>query len=162
MIRIDFDKEANPDIIADLNKPLPIDSEVADNVFLFNYLCYSDRPSDLLREINRILKKGGRLFLTAEFVKSEETSVSDLWRFTSRNLKNILVQCDFEEIQINQIGDRFCALGNLADFALGNFFLIRILKIFFRFFCLALDKLSPKILKKRYPCPICWFAIARK
>jgi SAM-dependent methyltransferase len=163
LIKVDLNKLSEPDVIADLNSPLPFPENFADNIFLFNFLCYfSSSPLSLLREIRRVLKPGARVFLTGEFIKSEETGATDLNRFTSKQLETILLQAGLSEIKILSMGERFCAAGNLTDFAVGNFIMIRFLKIFSRLICLSLDRLSSRRMKKNYLCPIGWFVIARK
>ena len=49
------------DIAADLNKPLPIESEVADTVVSLSVLEHLCEPQMMLNEAFRILKPGGRL-----------------------------------------------------------------------------------------------------
>jgi len=162
LIRVDIDKKSEPDIVANLNDPLSFDSNFADNIFLFNAFYMLDKPEKLLEEISRILKGGGRFFMTAQFIKSEEFTTRDLYRYSSRKLKEMFGEAGFEKIQIYFVGGRFSAVWNLFDFSWGNFILFRILKIPFRFLFLFFDKLSPKRLEKNYPCPIGWFIVAEK
>jgi SAM-dependent methyltransferase len=161
MIKVDIDKESRPDIVADLNSSLPLESDLADNIFLFNSFYLIEESGNLLREASRILKKGGRFFLTAEFIKSEETSVTDYQRFTSRRLKGLFLKEGFREVKIEPIGERFCAIVNLGDFVF-NYPILNIFKIPGRVIALALDSVAPRRLRKNYPCPICWFVIAKK
>ena len=162
LIRVDVDEKNKPDVVANLNDFLPFEDNFADNIFLFNAFYMIDQPEKLLSEIYRILKDDGRIFMTAQFIKSEESSVVDLHRYSSRKLQGMLKDTGFKKAEVYPIGRRFSALGNLCDFAWGNFFLFRFLKIFSRLFCLFLDKMSPKKLEKNYPCPIAWFVIAKK
>ncbi len=162
LIRVDLDKKNKPNVVADLNESLPFGDNSADNIFLFNAFYMIDKPNHFLREVNRTLKDGGKFFMTAQFIKSEEATTRDLYRYSSRKIEEMLREADFSKIQIYQVGRRFSAVGNLFDFSWGNFILFRIVKIFNRFLCLIFDKLSPKKLEKNYPCPISWFIVAEK
>ncbi len=55
------------DISADLNKTLPIDSDLADNVVSFQVLEHLCEPQVMLNEAFRILKPGGKIFLSVPF-----------------------------------------------------------------------------------------------
>ncbi len=167
LTRVDLDKKSQPDVVVNLNKTLPFEDNFADNIFLFNAFYMIDKPNQLLREVNRVLKGGdpaerGRFFMTTPFIKSEESTTRDLYRYSSRKIREMLGSAGFNNIQIYPIGRRFSAIGNLFDFSWGNFILFRIVKIFNRFLCLIFDKLSPKKLEKNYPCPISWFIVAEK
>lgn len=163
LIRIDSDKNVEPDISADLNNGIPLEDNFADNIFLFNSFYMIKEPERLLKEIHRILKSNGHVFLTAQFIKSEEANVSDLHRFTRRKLKEMLSVVGFNDARIVPVGERFSAVCNLEDFVLGSrIYPLNFLKIFPRVLCLLLDKITPKKLKQNYPCPIAWFVIAKK
>ena len=162
LIRVDIDKESGADIVANLNDPIPLSDNLADNVFMFNSLYLIKEPLELLKEIRRILKPGGRAFITFQFIKSEETRVADLHRFTSCRVKELLRVAGFNRVKIFPVGGRFSAAGELVDFALGNFLLTNFLKIFIRPLCLLVDGLLPKRLKENYSCALAWFAVVEK
>ncbi|MBU1102177.1 class I SAM-dependent methyltransferase [Patescibacteria group bacterium] len=162
LVRIDASKEAKPDIEADLNQGIPLDNDFADNIFMFNSFYLIKDPQTLAREIARVLKPGGRAFITAQFIKSEENRADDRFRFTSRQLKEIFGCAGFAGAQIFPTGERFSAIGNLADFVIGNSLAANCLKIIFRPMCLLADKILPKKVKQNYPCPLAWFVIAKK
>ncbi len=67
-IRVDINEKAEPDVIADLNKPLPFADSYADVVFLFNAIYILENPAEVLKELNRILKPAGARFLTSPFI----------------------------------------------------------------------------------------------
>jgi SAM-dependent methyltransferase len=162
-IRIDSSRSVEPDIVADLNNSIPLRGNFADNVFLFNAFYMIEDPEKLLSEIYRVLKSEGRVFMTAQFIKAEESHVSDLYRYGSRRLREMFSAVGFNEIRIIPIGARFCALANLGDFVLGsNFFLMNFIKVFIRLFCLFADQVMLQKLEQSYPCPIAWFVVAQK
>lgn len=162
LVRIDSNLETEADMIVDLNNSIPLADNLADNIFMFNALYLIKEPLSLLKEIRRILKPGGRAFITFQFIKSEERHVADWHRFTARSAEAILNEAGFTSTRLYPVGERFSAIGNLADFAIGTFFISNLLKVVFRPFCLLGDKLLPKKIKENYPCPIAWFAVVEK
>lgn len=152
-IRVDINKEARPDIVADLNKPLPFSDNFANVVFLFNVIYILENPLATLKEIHRILKPGGRLFLTSPFIFNEAKEPNDYWRFTSEALEKLLKEAGFNNFFIEPVGERFSA----AVYLIGPFLFFWPVK--FVFYCLALlfDKLIPKKLKLKQPSPIGYF-----
>ena len=59
---INFDRiaEARPSVVADLERPFPIASDVADNVILFNTLEHIFRYQHVVSEMYRVLRPGGK------------------------------------------------------------------------------------------------------
>ncbi len=157
-IRVDINEKVEPDIVADLNKSLPFDSNFADAVFLFNVIYILESPNTTLREINRILKPGGRLFLISPFIFNEAKEPNDYWRLTSEALEKLLKESGFNNFFIEPVGERFSA----AIYLIGPFLFFWPVK--FVFYCLALlfDKMIPKKLKLKQPCPIGYFVEAIK
>ncbi len=162
LVRIDADKAAGADITADLNEGLPLADEFADNIFMFNALYLIKDLPTLLKEIRRVLKPAGQAFITFQFLKSEEARVTDRHRFTSWQTKELLAAAGFSRVEIFPVGERFAVVGELADFALGNFFLFRILKIFWRPLFLLAVILATKKVGANYPCAAAWFAVVKK
>ena len=157
-IRVDIDERTKPDIVADLNEPLPFDNNFADVVFLFNVIYIVRRPEELVKETFRILKNNGKLFIYSPFVFNESREPEDNFRFTSQGIENLLKVAGFKEYQIIPVGERFTVALNLAE----KIIIFNILKIPFRILALFLDKIYPKKLKKLHPCPIGYFIEAIK
>ena len=157
-IRVDIDKEAKPDVVADLNKSLPFSNNFADAILLFNVIYILEDPGAVLKEIHRILKPGGRLFMTNPFIFNEAKEPADYWRFTSGALDKLLKESGFEKHLIQPVGERFSA----AVYLISPFLFFWPIK--FVFYCLALifDKLIPKKLKLKQPCPIGYFVETTK
>jgi len=152
-IRVDINEKTEPDVIADLNKTLPFSDNFADAVLLFNVIYILENPTEILREINRILKPGGKIFFTSPFIFNEAKEPSDYWRFTSEGLKKLLEEAGFNSFLIEPVGERFSA----AAYLISPFLFFWPIK--FVFYCLALifDKLIPKKLKSKQPGPIGYF-----
>jgi len=157
-IRVDINEKTEPDVIADLNKTLPFSDNFADAVLLFNVIYILENPTEILREINRILKPGGKIFFTNPFIFNEAKEPSDYWRFTSEGLKKLLEEAGFNSFLIEPVGERFSA----AAYLISPFLFFWPIK--FVFYCLALifDKLIPKKLKSKQPSPIGYFTEAIK
>jgi len=146
------------DLIIDLNKKIPIIDNLADNIFLFNALYILKKPEEALREIFRILKPGGRLFLSSPFIANEMPEPDDYCRFTSQKLKEMLNTAGFAGVKIIPYGERFSATAYL----LHNFFFFNTLRFFVFSAALLLDKIIPPRMKDNHPAPIGYFIIARK
>jgi len=157
-IRVDINEKAEPNVVTDLNKPLPFSNNFADAVFLFNVVYILENPTAVLKEINRILKPSCKLFLTSPFIFNEAKEPADYWRFTSGALDKLLKESGFEKHLIQPVGERFSA----AVYLISPFLLFWPVK--FVFYCLALifDKLIPKKLKLKQSSPIGYFVEAIK
>ena len=157
-IRVDINKNTEPDIITDLNQPLPFNDNFADTVFLFNVIYILESPQKTLREINRILKSGGKLFITSPFVFNEAKEPSDYWRFTSEGLEKLFKESGFNNYFITPVGERFSA----AAYLITPFLFFWPIKFLFYIAAIVLDKMIPKKLKLKQPCPIGYFIEAIK
>lgn len=157
-IRVDINGESKPDIIADLNKPLPLGDDSADAVFLFSVIYIIEKPEELIREIIRILKKGGKLYLYSPFIFNESREPNDYLRFTSQGLERLLRDGGFSDFEITPVGGRFTSALYLAE----KIFLFKTLKLLLRMIALFLDRIYPKKLKELHPCPVGYFIKATK
>lgn len=157
-IRVDINEKTKPDIVVDLNKLLPFSDNFADAIFLFSVIYILKNPADILKEINRILKPGGVLFLSSPFIFNEAREPNDYWRFTSEGLEKLLKDSGFEEFLIIPVGERFSA----ATYLISPFLLFWPVKFVFYSLASLFDKLIPKRLKSKQPCPIGYFVKARK
>jgi len=63
-IYLDVDKDANPDILHDLNIfPYPIEDNSIDEVIAKHIIEHLDHPQEFINELYRILKPGGTVFI---------------------------------------------------------------------------------------------------
>lgn len=88
------------DIVSDLNKPLPIDSEVADTVTSFQVMEHLCEPQTMLNEAYRILKNGGNIVLTVPFQWWVHEAPYNYFRYTLYGLKYMFEKAGFEDIVI--------------------------------------------------------------
>lgn len=157
-IRVDISDDALPDIAADIKKSLPFSDNFADAVFLFSVIYIVEDPTKVLSEIYRILKPGGKLFLTSPFIFNEAREPDDYYRFASQGLYKILKDAGFKEFSIKPIGERFTA----AAYLLTSFMFFWPIKFIFYSTTILFDKLIPKKFKSKYPAPIGYFVTAEK
>jgi len=156
LIRVDMGDGA--DVIVDLNKPLPFESGSADAVFLFSIIYIIENPEALMKEIRRILKNSGKLFIYSPFIFNESKEPDDYLRFTSQGLERILKEGGFSRYELIPVGGRFTAAIYLSE----KIFLFKTVKLFLRIIALFLDKIYPMRLQKLHPCPVGYFVQAIK
>lgn len=88
------------DIIADLNKPLPIEAEKADTILSLSVMEHLCEPQLFLNESYRILKTGGYIILQVPFMWHVHEAPYDFFRFTKFGLKYMFEKAGFTEIEI--------------------------------------------------------------
>jgi SAM-dependent methyltransferase len=99
------------DIQADLSQ-IPAASDSMDIVLNIQVLEHVSEPFKILSELNRVLKPGGNLFLTAPQGWHEHQQPHDYFRFTRFSLAHILLGAGFESLEIQPIGGYFHYLGH--------------------------------------------------
>ena len=105
LIKTDLDG----DFKVDLNDDLLFDDNSIDNIFFFNAIYIIKDPEKLIKEINRILKKDGKLFIASPFIFNEAEEPDDFRRFTSQGLEDLLWKGGFSGFEIISFGERFTA-----------------------------------------------------
>jgi len=158
LIRSDVDIDKNTDLIIDLNKPLPLTDNSVDNIFLFNAIYIIRKPEELLKEIQRVLKNQGQLFMASPYISNEMREPDDFRRLTSQGLEDLMLKSGFSDFQIIPFGERASAGVHLWH----PYFLFNFIRFFAFSKGLLLDRLLPKKIKRLYPCPLGYFIIAKK
>ena len=76
-----------------------------------------DRPYKATNNVRRMLKKGGHFWLAVPFFIPFHAAPMDCSRWSARGLKNLLIECGFDEAEIRaeQWGNRNAALRNLEE-----------------------------------------------
>lgn len=93
--------ETQADIYADLNKPLPIETEVADTVVSLSVMEHLCEPQNMLNEAFRILKPvSGELVLQVPWQWPIHEAPYDFFRYTPYGLKYMLEKAGFVDITI--------------------------------------------------------------
>jgi SAM-dependent methyltransferase len=85
-------------------KTIPLDAQSIDTVFMTEVLEHVHRPGEMLRELRRVLKPGGVLFLTVPFIWPMHELPYDYHRFTPIALKAYLEEASFDVQAIELLG----------------------------------------------------------
>ncbi|SDU08287.1 methyltransferase domain-containing protein [Halopseudomonas salegens] len=88
------------DIAADLNKPFPIESDVADTIVSLSVLEHLCEPQNMLDEAFRILKPGGNIVLQVPWQWWIHEAPYDFFRYTPYGLKYMLEKAGFRDILV--------------------------------------------------------------
>ena len=101
---LNADPRATPDIVHDLEIPLPIDSATFDAVLLINVLEHIFHYQELLAESVRVLKPGGLLIVVVPLLFPVHPSPHDFYRFTEETLTKESEHLDLRNVQIMPLG----------------------------------------------------------
>lgn len=94
---------------------LPFSDASIDGVLCTQVLEHSPTPNELIREIARILKPGGRLVLSAPFLWQEHEQPYDFNRFTSFEIRRILESAGFELAEYRKSSGSIEAIAQLSS-----------------------------------------------
>lgn len=95
--------ELSADIIADLNRPLPLANCIADTVVSFQVLEHLNNPESMTREAWRILRSGGNIFISVPFQWWVHEAPYDYFRYTCYGLDALLSKAGFVDIEIEAV-----------------------------------------------------------
>lgn len=86
-------------------KKLPFENEYFDCVFSSEVFEHLFQPDLLLKEINRVMKSGGKILITVPFCWNEHEMPFDYARYTSEGVNHLLVTNGFEIIEARKTGN---------------------------------------------------------
>ncbi len=89
---------------ANLNKKLKFKSNYYQNLVIFNVLEHLISPTKSLKELNRILKKGGLLIGSTPFLYQVHGAPNDYLRFTTDYLIYEFKKKNFKAIYVKELG----------------------------------------------------------
>lgn len=98
-INIDIFQEGDTDLVWDITTELPIESGSVDFVVCSAVLEHVNEPAKVIREMHRILKPGGRVWVDIPFMQPYHESPDDFYRFTLSGIKHM-----FKEFTIHKSG----------------------------------------------------------
>ena len=105
-----IDSKTKPDIVCNLEQPLPIVSDSYDAALLINVLEHIFEYRQLLNESARVLKKDGRIVVVVPFLFPVHSSPHDFHRYTASALERALLATGFSDISIMPLGTGVCAV----------------------------------------------------
>lgn len=103
IFQIDVDPARKPDLVADVCNLSEIPDAAFDAVFMLEVLEHVRTPHTALQEILRVLKPGGRLFLSTPFIFPIHDEPHDYFRFTRYGLAFLLES--FRDVSIVERND---------------------------------------------------------
>lgn len=98
--------ELLPEIYADAGS-LPISNNSIDVVLLLEVLEHLPDDKKAINEIHRVLKPGGRFYLSVPFLYPIHDAPADFRRYTIYGLRRLLEHCGFSVVQETHHGNSF-------------------------------------------------------
>ena len=137
-IGVDYQNEGHPhdneqvDIFYD-GKTIPLPEEYFDSVLSSEVFEHVFNLDEILKEIHRVMKEGGKLLITCPFVWNEHEVPNDFARYSKFALQDILQKNGFEIIEFHKSGNfllTILQLWNLYWYTIfhkkkGRFFMLR-------------------------------------
>lgn len=160
--------EAKPDILADLEKPLPIADASYDAVLLINVLEHVFEYRALMLECARVLKTGGTIVIVVPYLFPYHASPSDFHRYSGEALSRSFAVSGFTDARITALGSGVVSARLVLTERLLPSPVQSILSVFLHPLARALDALFTafaRILRKQYDpadYALGFFASARK
>ena len=103
------------DFYCDITKKIPKDDNTYDIVICNEVLEHINEPSDALKEIYRIIKPGGKLFITTTQCHGLHQEPHNYFNYLSYGLEYILKKNKFRSINIFALGGIFHLLGKVLQ-----------------------------------------------
>jgi len=100
---IEYSNEVKPDYTWD-GRVMPFLDAEFDSVMATEVLEHCPTPDAFLREVSRVLKPQGTLFMTVPFLWPLHEIPYDMYRYTPWSLSNLLEDADFENIEVRALG----------------------------------------------------------
>ena len=94
---------ANLDYVGSLHE-MPIEDELFDAVLCTQVLEHLEWPRESVKEIYRVLKPGGRLYMTVPMAHTEHQTPYDFFRYTSYGIESICKHAGFHDVKITPFG----------------------------------------------------------
>ena len=99
--------EVEPDIKADLNRELPLESRSYDTVFMISVIEHLSNPLRAIQEIDRIMRLDGKLIVQVPWMWRTHEEPFDYFRFTPYALEELMKGVNLEIIYFEAMGSIF-------------------------------------------------------
>ncbi|MGH6645911.1 class I SAM-dependent methyltransferase [Aquabacterium sp.] len=83
---------------------MPIEDGIFDAVLCTQVLEHLEWPRESVQEMHRVLKPGGKLFMTVPMAQNEHQTPYDFFRYTSYGLTSICKGAGFQQVSIKPFG----------------------------------------------------------
>jgi SAM-dependent methyltransferase len=103
-----------PDIVAPAHD-IPVNASSFDAVVCTQVLEHVAEPWLVLEEFHRVIRPGGRLWLTTPLVWFLHEEPHDYYRYTSHGLRYLLARAGFEAIEVTPMNDAFTTVAELLE-----------------------------------------------
>lgn len=113
--------DINPDVIADLNSVIPIDSNIADTIVSISVLEHLCEPEVMLSEAFRILKPNGHIFIQVPWQWWIHEEPYDYFRYSPYGLEYLLKKCGFEIVLLKPQAGFFTMIFIKTNYFLNRF-----------------------------------------
>lgn len=94
---------SNLDYIGPLHE-MPIDNNIFDAILCTQVLEHLEWPRESVKEMHRVLKNGGKLYMTVPMAQNEHQTPYDFFRYTSYGIKSICHHAGFKDVKITPFG----------------------------------------------------------
>lgn len=101
---VNLDESTKPDVIHDLEKPLPLTSGEFDAALLVNVLEHVYEYRQLLSEAVRVVKHGGVIVVVVPFLFPIHPDPNDYWRFSAQTLTKEFDRLGLSDVRIDPLG----------------------------------------------------------
>ena len=109
---VNIDEQAAPDIKASADD-IPLPDNHADFIVMTELLEHVPNPEAVLREAQRLLKPGGKIFVTMPFLYQVHADPYDYTRWTADMLRMKVQEAGFSAIDIAPMGGLFSVIYDL-------------------------------------------------
>ena len=160
-IGVDFENEGHPhdneqiDVFYD-GKKLPFEDNRFDSILCSEVFEHIFNLEEILKELNRVLKPGGKILITCPFVWNEHEAPFDYARYTRFALESLITKTGYSNVEYSKAGNFISVIAQLTTLyffshfkgPIRNFFITRWIYKFLFFF---IPNLSGYLLSKVLP-----------
>ena len=105
------DTAGRPDLVYDGNR-LPFDDRSFDTVLNVQVLEHTPRPSELVKEMARVLRDDGRLILSAPFQFRLHEEPHDYFRYSPHGLRELCRDAGLDVVEVHPMGSLWSVIGH--------------------------------------------------